>query len=112
MVADVLGNRVVTSPHLVPTIMDLQSALVGGSPRSTTTAARQLREPLACGMETARERAQIAAGTMVRWANRWKMVIAGEETQTLDLSQWSHDAKDFQIKVAGTSIKGSRTRDS
>ena len=44
---------------------------------------------------------------MVRWANRWKMVIAGEKTQVLVLSQWSHDAKDFQIKVAGTSVKGS-----
>ncbi|KAF0314117.1 putative RNA-directed DNA polymerase from transposon BS [Amphibalanus amphitrite] len=60
-----------------------------------------------CRMETARERAQIAADTMVRWANRWKMVIAGEKTQALVLSQWPHDAKDFQIKVAGTSVKGS-----
>ncbi|XP_043238346.1 uncharacterized protein LOC122389913 [Amphibalanus amphitrite] len=37
---------------------------------------------------------------MVRWANRWKMVIAGEKTQALVLSQWSHDAKDFLIKEA------------
>ena len=44
---------------------------------------------------------------MVRWANRWKMVIAGEKTQALVLSQWARDAADFSIKVAGSTVEGS-----
>lgn len=35
------------------------------------------------------------------------MVIAGEKTQALVLSQWSRDATDFKIKVAGSTVSGS-----
>ena len=60
-----------------------------------------------CDIGSARERAQMAADTMARWADRWKMTIAGEKTQALVLSQWARDATDFNIRVAGTPVRGS-----
>ncbi|KAF0314720.1 hypothetical protein FJT64_000079 [Amphibalanus amphitrite] len=62
-----------------------------------------------CRMETARERAQIAADTMVRWANRWKMVITGEKTQALVLSQWSHDTPEH-VLLRCPCLAGARLR--
>ena len=35
------------------------------------------------------------------------MQIAGQKTQALDLSQWSQDAKDFDIRIDGAIVKGS-----
>ena len=59
-------------------------------------------------INTARERAQSAADALVKWADQWKMRIASEKTQALVLSQWARDAENFSIKVAGTSVKGSK----
>ena len=54
----------------------------------------------------ARARAQQAADTLARWAVTWKANIAAQKTQALVLSQWSQDAKDFSIKVAGATVEG------
>ena len=54
----------------------------------------------------ARARAQQAADTLARWAVIWKANIAAQKTQALVLSQWSQDAKDFSIKVAGATVEG------
>ena len=59
-----------------------------------------------CDIELARSRAQKAADIMARWAERWKMRIAGAKTQVLALSQWSKDAAGLSIKVAGTPVPG------
>ena len=49
-------------------------------------------------------RAQHSADVMARWAARNKMSIAGSKTQLLVLSQWSQDAKNVSIRVAGTEV--------
>ena len=53
---------------------------------------------------TAKNRAQQAADALVRWAQRSKMLVAGEKTQALVLSQWSRDAVDCAVKVAGKTV--------
>ena len=55
-------------------------------------------------IEEAQTRAQQAADVMARWADQWKMVIAGHKTQALVLSQWARDARNLQIKVAGSPV--------
>ena len=54
----------------------------------------------------ARERAQLAATSLVRWARRNKMEVAGEKTQLLVLSQNPRDAADCHIRVAGQLVEG------
>ena len=55
-------------------------------------------------IEMALTRAQRSADLMTRWASRNKVRIAGQKTQLLVLSQWSRDAKDAEIKVAGVPV--------
>ena len=62
--------------------------------------------PLGPTIKLARERAQMAADVMAQWAQKWKMTIAGEKTQALVLSHWSPDARNFHIKVSGTTVEG------
>ena len=57
-------------------------------------------------LQAARERAQQAADILAKGASVWKVTIAGSKTQALVLSQWAHDAKDFNIKVAGATVEG------
>jgi hypothetical protein len=60
---------------------------------------------------TARRRAQRAADILAAWCKKWKMVLAGEKTQLLVLSQWAKDATNCSIRVpcatveAGGSLK-------
>ena len=54
----------------------------------------------------ARERAQLAADTLVRWARRNKMEVGGQNTQLLVLSQNFRDASGCQIKVADHAVQG------
>ncbi|KAF0314337.1 Potassium voltage-gated channel protein Shab [Amphibalanus amphitrite] len=54
----------------------------------------------------ARERAQLAATSLVRWARRNKMEVAGEKTQLLVLSQNPRDAADCHIRVTGQLVEG------
>ena len=51
-------------------------------------------------------RAQHSADAMARWTDRNKMSIAGSKIQLLVLSQWSQDAKNASIRVAGTEVPG------
>ncbi|KAF0296693.1 hypothetical protein FJT64_005922 [Amphibalanus amphitrite] len=53
---------------------------------------------------TAKERAQQAADTLSAWARAAKMQVAGEKTQALVLSQWSRDAVDCTLRVAGKTV--------
>ena len=55
-------------------------------------------------IETARRRAQQAADTLTKWAREAKMTVAGQKTQALVLSQWSRDAADCTVKVAGEAV--------
>ena len=57
-------------------------------------------------IDVARERAQLAADTLVRWARRNKMEVAGQNTQLLVLSQNFRDASGCQIKVADHAVQG------
>ncbi|KAF0290009.1 hypothetical protein FJT64_011774 [Amphibalanus amphitrite] len=50
---------------------------------------------------TAKRRAQRAADALVHWARQSKMLVAGEKTQLLVLSQSAADAADCAIKVDG-----------
>lgn len=61
-----------------------------------------------CGgndISTAKRRAQQAADALVRWARQSKMLVAGEKTQLLVLSQSAADAKNCGIKVDGKSVQ-------
>ena len=58
---------------------------------------------------SARNRAQTAADTLVAWARRSKMTVAGEKTQMLVLSQWARDSSDCSIKVAGKTVAAAPT---
>ena len=49
---------------------------------------------------------QHSVDVMARWAARNRMSIAGSQTQLLFLSQWSQDAKNARIRVAGTEVPG------
>ncbi|KAF0292118.1 Retrovirus-related Pol polyprotein from type-1 retrotransposable element R1 4 [Amphibalanus amphitrite] len=60
-------------------------------------------------IETARHRAQQAADTLTRWARTSKMVVSGEKTQVLVLSQWPKDAVDLSIRVAGARVEARET---
>ena len=60
-------------------------------------------------MEVATWRAQEAADTLAAWACHNKMVVAGEKTQLLVLSQNARDAVDCAIKVAGKTVKAGDT---
>ena len=62
-----------------------------------------------CSIALARERAQCAADTIAAWATRWKMVVAGEKTQVIVLSQWAQDSRDVTVKVAGAPVKAAST---
>ncbi|KAF0292595.1 RNA-directed DNA polymerase from mobile element jockey [Amphibalanus amphitrite] len=55
-------------------------------------------------IRTAKERAQQAADTLSAWARAAKMQVAGEKTQALVLSQWSRDAVDCTLCVAGKTV--------
>ena len=55
-------------------------------------------------MEVARKRAQQAADVLVDWCRKWKMVLAGEKSQLLVLSQWAKDASSCAIRVAGATV--------
>ena len=57
----------------------------------------------------ARERAQQAADTLVRWARRNKMEVAGQKTQLLVLSQNARDAAGCSIRVAGQVVEGGQS---
>ena len=56
-------------------------------------------------IEIAKRRAHQAADTLVQWARRSKMTVAGEKTQLLVLSQSAADTVDCSIKVAGKSVR-------
>lgn len=60
-------------------------------------------------IETARHRAQLAADALTRWARSSKMVVSGEQTQVLVLSQWAKDAVDLSIRVAGAPVEARET---
>ena len=60
-------------------------------------------------METATRRAQTAADALTAWAHRHKMIVAGEKTQLLVLSQNAREAVDCTIKVAGKTVPASDT---
>ena len=60
-------------------------------------------------MKTAIQRAQAAADALADWAYRHKMVVAGEKTQLLVLSQNAKDAVGCTIKVAGKTVPASDT---
>ncbi|KAF0314478.1 putative RNA-directed DNA polymerase from transposon BS [Amphibalanus amphitrite] len=60
-------------------------------------------------IQTAKRRAQLAADSLVEWARSSKMVVAGQKTQVMVLSQWARDAVDLSIKVAGVSVKARDT---
>ncbi|KAF0312570.1 putative RNA-directed DNA polymerase from transposon BS [Amphibalanus amphitrite] len=57
-------------------------------------------------IEVARERAQRAADTLVKWARENKMEVAGQKTQLLVLSQSHRDAVGCRIRVAGQTVEG------
>ena len=57
-------------------------------------------------IEVARERAQLAADTLVGWARRNKMEVAGQKTQLLVLSQNHRDTVGCHILVAGQRVAG------
>ena len=52
----------------------------------------------------AKKRAQQAVDTLTEWARSAKMTVAGEKTQVLVLSQWSRDATDCTLRVAGKAV--------
>ena len=54
----------------------------------------------------ARDRAQLAADTLVKWARDNKMEVAGQKTQLLVLSQNHRDAVGCHIRVAGQLVEG------
>ena len=61
-----------------------------------------------CGgntIERARERAQQAADALTKWARDSKMIVSGEKTQLLVLSQQARDAHGCRIRVAGTPVQ-------
>ncbi|KAF0303571.1 putative RNA-directed DNA polymerase from transposon BS [Amphibalanus amphitrite] len=60
-------------------------------------------------IEVARGRAQTAADALVAWAHHNKMLIAGEKTQLLVLSQNARDAVRGTIKVAGKTVQAKDT---
>ena len=60
-------------------------------------------------LDTARERAQEAADALTKWARDAKMVVSGEKTQLLVLSQQARDADGCFIKVAGKTVKAKET---
>ena len=60
-------------------------------------------------IETARRRAQCAADTVVAWARSSKMIVAGEKTQVMVLSQWARDAVGLSIRVAGVRVTARAT---
>lgn len=60
-------------------------------------------------IETARERAQLAADALTKWARESKMVVSGEKTQLLVLSQNPRDADGCHIKVAGKTVAARET---
>ena len=60
-------------------------------------------------IEAARESAQDAADCLTNWARKTKMVVAGEKTQVLVLSQNYKDAIDCEIKVGGRTVKAQET---
>ena len=55
-------------------------------------------------IKTARERAQTAADAVNKWAQANKMLVSGEKTQLLVLSQWARDTDDCTIKVGGKTV--------
>ena len=55
-------------------------------------------------IRTATRRAQLAADALVQWARRSKMLVAGEKTQLLVLSQAAADSAGCAIKVAGKTV--------
>ena len=62
-------------------------------------------------IEVARRRAQQAADALTKWARDAKMRVAGQKTQVLVLSQWSRDAVNCTVKVAGeTVVAGDRLK--
>ena len=60
-------------------------------------------------MEVARSRAQTAADALTSWARRNKMLVAGEKTQLLVLSQNAQDAVGCAIKVDGKTVRARDT---
>ncbi|KAF0311140.1 putative RNA-directed DNA polymerase from transposon BS [Amphibalanus amphitrite] len=60
-------------------------------------------------IEVARGRAQTAADALVAWAHHNKMLVAGEKTQLLVLSQNARDAVRGTIKVAGKTVQAKDT---
>ena len=60
-------------------------------------------------MEVARSRAQAAADVLTSWARRNKMLVAGEKTQLLVLSQNAQDAVGCAIKVDGKTVQARET---
>ena len=65
-----------------------------------------------CGdntIERARERAQQAADALTKWARDSKMIVSGEKTQLLVLSQQARDAHGCRIRVAGTPVEAKET---
>ncbi|KAF0294476.1 Hermansky-Pudlak syndrome 1 [Amphibalanus amphitrite] len=56
-------------------------------------------------LETAIQRAQTAADALAAWAHRNKMLVAGEKTQLLVLSQNAKDAVGCTIKVSGKTVR-------
>ena len=55
-------------------------------------------------IRVARDRAQQAADTLAQLAQASKMMVAGQKTQALVLSQWSRDAVNCTFKVAGETV--------
>ncbi|KAF0287013.1 putative RNA-directed DNA polymerase from transposon BS [Amphibalanus amphitrite] len=55
-------------------------------------------------IEVAKLRAQQAADALVKWARASKMVVAGQKTQALVLSQWARDAVNCSVQVAGETV--------
>ena len=55
-------------------------------------------------IQIARDRAQRAADSLVQWAQASKMAVAGQKTQALVLSQWSRDAVNCTVQVAGETV--------
>ena len=55
-------------------------------------------------IQIARDRAQRAADSLVWWAQASKMAVAGQKTQALVLSQWSRDAVNCTVQVAGETV--------
>ena len=60
-------------------------------------------------IETARDRAQQAADALTKWARDNKMVVSGEKTQLLVLSQQARDADGCRIKVDRKTVEARET---